>query len=270
MSQWPKLARAIELRDELVRWSDSSYRGLDYQTRHNLQVQSDPVAWVEYRLDPDSVPDVERAGLILGDMIHNLRAALDHQVWSVTPAELRRGRTALQVQFPILSTEAKWKEWKRRWGAHYAAKVIEVIESAQPFTIPAGMLSAMASLQALSNYDKHRALNLAAQVALEGNEISLSPRPAGVQTFMHSGPLTADTVLARAEWKRAEDAGYEIELAPVFKFAQQVQVPDLETGQGGDWHVLGDLVNWIVPETISLVGALYSASLEESAQAPNQ
>lgn len=105
---------------------------IDYESRHNLQDAHDPLAWIEYRARADTLPDEMRGAMLLGDMIHNFRASLDHQMWAITPKTAKAGRNARRVQFPIHTTTKGWTNWRKEWGQHYGEKVLAVLAEAQP------------------------------------------------------------------------------------------------------------------------------------------
>lgn len=267
MKQWPKLHRAIELRDELHRWSTEAMGSIDYESRHNLQAAHDPLAWIEYRARADTLPDEMRGAMLLGDMIHNFRAALDHQMWAITSNTAKAGRNARRVQFPIHTTTKGWTKWRNEWGKHYGEKVLAVLAEAQPCHLDAERYRnhPLGLLQSLSNTDKHRALNVTAHIAHDGYPFRVAPEPpGGVRVTTHAGPIEPGTVIARAEWDRAEDGG-EIDVAPTIAYDQQVFVPNLDTDdeQAGEWHPLGELINAISSQTVLFAGSLYSADLED-------
>ena len=99
-------------------------------------------------------------------------------------------------------------------------------------------------------------------IALGGYGFKIDPEPAsGVRVTKHVGPIQGDSILARAEWDRAEDGGGRINVAPTLAYAQQVLVPDLDSDsdEAGEWHPLGDLVNAISSQVVLHVGKLYNA-----------
>lgn len=264
VKQWPKLHRAIELRDELHRWSTEAMGTIDYESQDNLQDAHDPLVWIEYRARVETLPDDIRGAMLLGDMIHNYRAALDHQMWAVTPPAARAGRNARRVQFPIHAKVRSWESWRREWGRHYGEKVLSVLADAQPCNLDTqrARYHALGLLQSLSNMDKHRALNVTAHVAHDGYPFRITPEPpGGVRVSCHAGPIAPGSILVRAEWHRADDVRGEVEVAPTFAYDQQVLVPDLDSDdeQAGEWHPLGDLVNAISSQVVLYVGALYNA-----------
>lgn len=237
---------------------------IDYELRDNLQDSSDPLAWIEYRAGSETLPNDMRGAMLLGDMIHNYRAALDHQMWAVTPPGARAGRNARRVQFPIHTRARNWEGWRTEWCRHYGDKVLAVLHDAQPCNLDTQLARyhALGLLQSLSNMDKHRALNVTAHVAHAGYPFRITPEPTGgVRVTRHSGPIAPDSILARAEWGRAEDVSGEIEVAPTIAYDQQVFVPDLDSDdeQAGEWHQLGDLVNAISSQVVLYVGALCNA-----------
>ena len=237
---------------------------IDYESRDNLHDSSDPLAWIEYRARSDTLPNDMRGAMLLGDMVHNFRAALDHQMWAVTSPAARAGRNARRVQFPIHSRVGGWESWRTEWGRHYGDNVLAILHDAQPCNVDTqgALFHALGLLQSLSNMDKHRALNVTAHVAHAGYPFRITPAPKGaVRVTRHAGPIAPDSILARAEWDRAEDLSGEIEVAPTIAYDQQVFVPDLDSDdeQAGDWHPLGDLVNAISSQVVLYVGALDNA-----------
>jgi hypothetical protein len=102
-------------------------------------------------------------GVIIGDVIHNLRSSLDSLVWELTikhsgdPIDPNANQWR-NVQFPIVTEANKWspQESKCLWGIQPSLK--PYFEHLQPFH--AGQNAApnepFVILQSLSNIDKHR------------------------------------------------------------------------------------------------------------------
>jgi len=98
--------------------------------------------------------------LVVGEILYNLRSALDHLAWQLvvadggTPGELTKfpirkspGKSPLQLQPPIINSP----------------QVLEALESVQPYWGPSGepcdyRLSHLWQLSRLNNIDKHRLL----------------------------------------------------------------------------------------------------------------
>jgi len=123
------------------------------------------VVYVSYA--PDLTEAMARAGVLLGDAIHNLRSALDHLAYQL--ALKNRGKlTETQersVYFPICKEQKDWpKEWKRK--LRYVGRLDrEVIKRYQPFSPPHDNVTIsntppdfhpLLALERLDIIDKHR------------------------------------------------------------------------------------------------------------------
>lgn len=103
-------------------------------------------------------------GVLIGELVHNLRSALDHAVYAAATAP--NGNTA----FPVVTDTAKW-EGAAAAKLHSVPQVaFEIVRKAQPFygagdNDPAG--HPLAILNRLWNHDKHRMLQTAV-VSLDG------------------------------------------------------------------------------------------------------
>ena len=77
-------------------------------------------------------PPPLRLGVILGDLVHNLRSTLDHLVWQ---AVVRQGdvEPTTQHQFPICDDESSWPAASKRRLKGVAAVDQEAIREVQPF-----------------------------------------------------------------------------------------------------------------------------------------
>jgi hypothetical protein len=104
-------------------------------------------------------PPIECA-VVIGDVIHDLRSAVDHLAWQLVIAN--GAEPTARTQFPIYSTE-------QSYGAERAQQVLvgmsdedkRTIESFQPFRqdAAADRPHELAVLQELSNVDKHRVVH---------------------------------------------------------------------------------------------------------------
>lgn len=130
-------------------------------------IESEPYRWWteyvdyesglrEYAVSAEVLEDPPRRwGLILGDVVQNLRASLDHLVWAIADRELRDATTS----FPIEIDKAGWRGRGRKRVEAVAGAALELIERVQPFHLgDAAKSHPLAVLQALSNIDKHRTL----------------------------------------------------------------------------------------------------------------
>jgi hypothetical protein len=105
--------------------------------------------------------------VILGEIIHDFRSALDHAIYQLTIHHSKRPLE--RTEFPIFKDEAKYLKTTSD-GGHFKIRgippaAIKAIDAIQPFETQKGNRQALDEvplwcLQELSNIDKHRTLNL--------------------------------------------------------------------------------------------------------------
>jgi len=126
-----KIERAFEIRDELRDVLEKLLLAEKKYTRNdNISETSARTVWAEWTLD--EVPDYTRCALLMGDVIHNLRAAMDHAVWVITPERIQLS-SPRDVAFPLHTTEQAFEKWLRNRRRWYGPTVVETIRSQQPF-----------------------------------------------------------------------------------------------------------------------------------------
>jgi hypothetical protein len=136
-------------------------------------------------------PPVEFWGAIIGDVVHNLRSALDHLVWQLTlangytpPATIPRKGTGSEwrdIRFPIYTVDPRERyrssgrriPWRNRWPGWSRKKIAgslwgvrpdlrTVIQTLQPFNRRKNAAKEpLAILDELWNIDKHRHFHFA-------------------------------------------------------------------------------------------------------------
>lgn len=122
-----------------------------------------------------------RLGLIVGDAVHNLRAALDHLVTNL--AILGGAERTGQNQFPILRDRPSTPKAHKRWDSmlmNVPPPARIAIEQCQPYRRPAGVELAKHSLwiiRCLSNEDKHRVVLQALTHVLEAERAPFDATP---------------------------------------------------------------------------------------------
>jgi hypothetical protein len=151
-----KLKRAEEVFDEL---SGSLLRFLEsrpYISEGGFDLASSE--WVLRFRVRESPP--LRWGVLIGDVVHNMRSALDHLAWQLVL--LNAAQPTTRTQFPIYGDEAAY----RRESAQQVVDGISdddkaAIEELQPFRHPRGADKPhhLSVLQELSNVDKHRVVH---------------------------------------------------------------------------------------------------------------
>lgn len=100
--------------------------------------------------------------LIIGDILTNLRAALDHAVYGHAAA--RQSLTAddeRRINFPIVLDREKWPRARRNLTPLVDPAVLNSIELSQPFNHRIDpQIAPLTSFNTLVNEDKHRALRV--------------------------------------------------------------------------------------------------------------
>jgi hypothetical protein len=122
------------------------------------------------RRQPALDPPV-RLGIIAGDVLHNLRSALDHLVWQLATIGKGPGE---RNQFPIFDTPKQFKEKRAQYLKGVLPKHRTMIEGHQPYKGgPTGR--ALTVLAKLNDIDKHRVVHAGVGFGLTGpGTISLS------------------------------------------------------------------------------------------------
>ncbi len=169
-----KLARAREHLEALRVASDAFWKLNPYAIVGEFDAQAGEYVF-KVRVYEEPPPYL---GVIVGDVVHNLRSALDYLAWELVklaPATPREGVTG----FPIFESE---DEFLGKGGGRGAGPMLrgmrdehqEFIQGLQPYhggdEAPAHFL---AHLRRLSNTDKHRTLHLALAI-IEEDGIVLS------------------------------------------------------------------------------------------------
>jgi hypothetical protein len=122
-------------------------------------------------VSPKKVPP--RLNTIAGDVLSNLRPALDYMVFAL--AKLDAGETKDGTQFPICDTPERFNRKKAGWLKGLSAEHVTAIEKLQPYDTRKGMVW-LRWLRDLSNPDKHQDLNVIATDIGGGFEVLQKPR----------------------------------------------------------------------------------------------
>ena len=116
------------------------------------------------RRRPPNDPPI-RLSVIVGDVLHNLRSALDHLVWQLVILD---GRTPGRGnQFPVYDTAERFSQRGHRDLAGLTPEHQAHIEALQPYDGRDGFLL-LRALATLNDMDKHRVVHAALQYGLTG------------------------------------------------------------------------------------------------------
>ncbi|KEF94941.1 hypothetical protein K883_05365 [Mycobacterium sp. TKK-01-0059] len=262
-SAFRKLEHGFAIRDRLRgALAEQQATERKYSRRDNRADHTSRTAWVEWVLESDL--DYTEAALLMGDFLHNLRAALDHAMWAITPRHIQEARPT-EVAFPLHSTEKRYTAWANKRQDWYGPTVFEVLKNSQPFkAVGTGKLHPLHILQFLSNTDKHQLLNIVANNQVDLGGVSVVPEPlGGVVSTINQGVVTRGSVLDRVEFTRPKHPGtVSITLMPVFAFEQVFRYVDQDAVE--NWLVVGDAMNEIGPDVVEAVGYVLSAHAHDT------
>ena len=99
----------------------------------------------------DPLPD--ELALISGDVIHNLRSALDHLAWQLIVAN--GGKPNQNTAFPIWGSESKFKSSRPGYAKGASKQALDLLYGLQPYK---GGNDALWRIHQLDIVDKHRLL----------------------------------------------------------------------------------------------------------------
>lgn len=148
-----KIVRAAELKKE-------------FGTAFDQWIEEDPIG-VKGRQDPDSdwfvmtfhilEPLPIRLGIIFGDMLNNLRGALDHLVWQLVLANGERPTSG--NSFPVVRDVRQWPRSRQSKLKGVSDRCADGIKETQPFQ--SGRQAPfhwLALLNKMNNINKHRVI----------------------------------------------------------------------------------------------------------------
>jgi hypothetical protein len=147
---------------------------------------------------------------LIGDCVHNLRAALDYLIWELAPASARAdSKQAGRLEFPIFTDPDLYRRWAPQKIGSLPPGAQTTIEILQPFYGPNSkpfdpawrdpLEEPLTFLYELDKWDKHRALNLTEDrtasrlIGFEQLGIQVPPTPA-----ILPGRFERDAILAVA------------------------------------------------------------------------
>lgn len=111
----------------------------------------------------DKEPPLQNWSLIIGDIIHNLRCALDHLVYAIAVYESGQEPPPLddRLMFPICDTSTVFMDQSNRRLATLSPGVRATIEAVQPYNRPHAVLPPLLSiLRNFDNRDNHKLIHL--------------------------------------------------------------------------------------------------------------
>lgn len=167
---YAKLDRALDqitrFGHDLVEFESKSYKV--------LRVDDEQDGLIAYKFDQVEEPPI-LLSIIAGEILHNLRSALDHLVCRIVDLQGQHDKQA----FPICQDQQKFNKIRRSALKDVPSHLVTQIESLQPFNSSNPIVHPLTSLVNLSNADKHRIISRLDNVAWHPGR--LSPLPQNVK-----------------------------------------------------------------------------------------
>jgi hypothetical protein len=175
--------------------------------------------------------------IIIGEIIHDLRSALDHIITDLTIAE--NGKSLDNTEFPIFEIDAGYFSAKKDGtpstisGLYkirgVSARAKALIEAMQPFRRNPGDKSSLLVLNKLSIIDKHRTIHIVRQQAAQFRcDVLRDIHP--IEMNIPVGEVKDGTKLA--EWLPAMEPKEEMDMKFEFNFFIAI------CEQGGNYNVV--------------------------------
>jgi hypothetical protein len=191
----------MELRGPRAKLERAFARLRDLDRECNAYLETEPFRAVaefdeeigshEVRLRGREDLPVFRWGLMVGDVVHNARSALDQAAWLMacrsTPVEtLWQDDIGWRISFPVTSKPSRFRR-------HSVLKFLaddakELIESVQPYN-GGDLPEALGRLDRLWNIDKHRVIH-STTGSLDVSKVKFRPRAINIDDLMGGSPRT--------------------------------------------------------------------------------
>jgi len=204
---WLKWKRAVGHFETLDRMVERFYEPDSYQLYPQLDADQRPTIRVRNVRQADL-----RFGVVIGDIVHNLRSCLDHLVYELS-RPVGGGNPPSGTEFPLFLHPHAFRHGARGRSGRYRIRAVRRgakgrIEALQPYHRRNDPdLFSLWQLHELSNIDKHRLVHVVTAAAqIRQVQISSSNpglRNLGYETF--PGPLEEDKVVVRFFVAGADD-----------------------------------------------------------------
>jgi hypothetical protein len=187
-----------------------------------------------------------RFAVITGEVVHQMRSALDHLICDLVVAN--GGQVTKQHQYPICSTPELYKVALKKGNLRGLKKsTYAIIEAEQPYTQQDPADTILAVVQDFNNQDKHRLLLVTSSVAALHDQITIGGGP----NIAPDGQLTGPNIVG---FRDLEPISLNINGARVFSVQFAAPVNDFYVQAQPEFHVAfkqcGAVKNAILPFTM--------------------
>jgi hypothetical protein len=216
-------AHLKQLELEIFAWFDKD-------KHRTLSIEPDPNVPLHQclKISADDIP-VAPFSLIIGDVVQNIRSALDHVVYALANAytETLSEKAARDSQFPIIGDEGQngatglgasnFQSIRQRRIGCIDPKAQAIIERVQPYHRGAIFRGHyLWKLNELSNIDKHRSVHLGAaltrDVIIRHCIITDAPGGKAALEMLRSGVIKGSAIVARFGSIRPKDPAQTVEM----------------------------------------------------------
>lgn len=164
---WPaaKWEHAWALSDSLWRQYIEYRESLGTETTAELSADR---RIVTFHAHIEIAPPLDRWTLLLGDILHNYRSALDGLAWELAHLDGQRvaPKHERQLYFPLAQTEDRWLELMTTTLSSMPQVILDRLHTVQPYRFEPVDQGIGVLLNQMSNLDKHRsAISLELRVA---------------------------------------------------------------------------------------------------------
>lgn len=257
-SWWLKYRRAVEHFEEAEKRMSALGKLPERFEVEPTQFSAEDPRWHYSLVLPN--PD-EMLPLVVGDLLTNARAALDHIYWALAPEAARNTR----LHFPILTKDphrldshgrlvdasAPKKKWvtSTRW---LSKPVLDIVTKAQPYLgTPNGDESEFNALSVLANFvnrDKHRELN----IVVTG--IS------GLGLILHDGQNESSVAQAPADTMAPDGATIFRSVEHVRLFARGVLTFAIQHDGPHQYHEAPEVLRNVLKETWAVLSEIHKVA----------
>ncbi len=229
-SAWIKWARALEHQHVLAREGREFGVGKshDYIRFDNLNERGAELLKIQWRFKILK-PFPERWSVIVGDVLTNLRAALDHTFWTAALAHDGIPDNPQLVTFPLATTEDRSFRNKRRDLKPLVSPAFwDLVESVQPFHYSSPSQSPLEWLRWLSNADKHRAVRVVGRAGVDLGPVVVPNDEEFeiVEERRMTGAIGDGSVVGSVKLRLNPQGSRELKLLPTFAYTPSLEVSE--------------------------------------------
>ncbi len=188
----------------------------------------DPLLRAQWRLKIKE-PFPERWGVLIGDVVTNLRAALDHAFWAAAVLHSGPPENPRELEFPIYATNrSSYTKRAKKLQSLVAPDVWSIVDAMQPFHGgDCAHTSPLEILRYLSNVDKHRFIHVVGRTYIDLTPVKVRSEPPLdiIEEKRYEGPAEDNQAVLLLKLKRPS-GNATIELVPTFAFSATIQTSE--------------------------------------------